>query len=165
MIAAGEFREDLWYRISVFPMQLPPLRERRQDIAPLARHFGARASLRLHGVELAPTDDDIEQLLAYRWPGNVRELSTVIERAAILGNGLHLDIRNALGVLPRDPDEAEDRGSLVAVTRRAIETALERAGGCIEGHHGAAVALGIHPATLRSRMRKLRIDWNRYRRR
>lgn len=164
MIAMGEFREDLWYRISVFPIQLPPLRARVGDIAPLARHFAARASSRLHGVALAPTDADLELLRAYEWPGNVRELSAVIERAAILGNGLRLDIATALGALPTQAHSLRERDSLEGVARRTIEAALTRSGGRIEGEQGAAHALGIHPATLRSRMRKLGIDWQRFRR-
>ncbi|HWB76662.1 MAG TPA: sigma-54 dependent transcriptional regulator [Nannocystaceae bacterium] len=163
MIANGEFREDLWYRISVFPIQLPPLRERVGDIAPLARHFAARASSRLHGVALTPSDADLELLRTYEWPGNVRELSAVIERAAILGNGLRLDIATALGALPPTQRTSRDRDSFESVARRTIEAALRRAGGRIEGDRGAAHALGIHPATLRSRMRKLGIDWQRFR--
>ena len=79
--AHGAFRQDLWYRISVFPIRLPALRERPGDIAPLARHFARRAGLRLGGVELEPDPEDLELLAAYRWPGNVRELAAVIERA------------------------------------------------------------------------------------
>ncbi len=165
MIALGEFREDLWYRISVFPIQLPPLRARTGDITALARHFAARASSRLHGVALSPTEADLELLRAYEWPGNVRELSAVIERAAILGNGLRLDIATALGAMPAEPSRSlRARESLEGALRRTIEDALGRTGGRIEGEQGAAHALGIHPATLRSRMRKLGIDWQRFRR-
>jgi len=95
----------------------------------------------------------------------VRELSAVIERAAILGNGLRLDIATALGAMPGEPSRSvRARESLEGALRRTIEDALGRAGGRIEGEHGAAHALGIHPATLRSRMRKLGIDWQRFRR-
>jgi hydrogenase-4 transcriptional activator len=162
MIDSGEFREDLWYRISVFPIHLPPLRMRRQDIAPLVRHFAAAAGLRLHGFALHPTDADLELLRQYDWPGNVRELSAVIERAAILGRGLRLDITTALGAFAVRPQAAEP-DSLQSVNRRAIENALARCEGRIEGEAGAARFLGLHPATLRSRMRKLGIEWSRFR--
>jgi hydrogenase-4 transcriptional activator len=165
MADAGSFREDLWYRISVFPLVLPPLRERKQDVAPLARHFADGAGLRLHGVPLVPTPEDLELLEAYDWPGNVRELAAVVERAAILGGGSKLDVRRSLGVLPplASARPVVSASSLESVNRRAIEEALTRARGRIEGDDGAARLLGIHPATLRSRMRRLQIDWRRFR--
>jgi hydrogenase-4 transcriptional activator len=97
MVEQGAFREDLWYRISVFPMRLPALRERLEDIPALAAHFAARAGERLGAGALTPTPDDLALLLAYPWPGNVRELASVIERAAILGHGRRLEVAAALG--------------------------------------------------------------------
>jgi len=97
MVARKTFREDLWYRISVFPIHLPPLRERLADIPAFAAQLAARAGKRLGGHELVPTPADIAMLQTYSWPGNVRELAAVIERAAILGNGKHLEIARALG--------------------------------------------------------------------
>ncbi len=109
MVACGTFREDLWRRISVFPIHLPPLRDRREDIPQLAVHFAARAATRL--VEsLMPTREDLDLLLAYDWPGNVRELAAVIERAVILGAGRTLRINAALG--PAAP------GAAVSLRRR-----------------------------------------------
>src|SRR5690606_35856619 len=87
MIDEGRFREDLWYRISVFPIRLPPLRERVTDIPVLAEHFAWGAGRRLGGMPLTLTPADVDLLVAYSWPGNVRELAAVIERAVILGNG------------------------------------------------------------------------------
>jgi transcriptional regulator with GAF, ATPase, and Fis domain len=153
---AGAFREDLWYRISVFPIRLPPLRERKVDLPALARVFAARAGQRLHGRPLVPTPADLTLLQRYDWPGNVRELAAVIERAAILGGGDHLDVSAALGVAPAPPAEPTDE-------RGRIEATLERCLGRIEGPFGAAAALGEKPGTLRSRMRRLGIDWERYR--
>ncbi len=98
MVADGRFRQDLWYRIAVFPMVLPPLRERREDIAGLAVHFARRAATRFGLSPVMPTDDDLALLASYPWPGNVRELGAVIDRAAILGNGRRLDVATALGV-------------------------------------------------------------------
>src|SRR5262249_9057802 len=87
-VADGElFRDALWYRLAVFPVRLPPLRERREDIAALAAHFALRAAKRLGAPPVVPAAADLELLLAYSWPGNVRELAAVIERAAILGDG------------------------------------------------------------------------------
>jgi hydrogenase-4 transcriptional activator len=97
MVALGRFREDLWYRIGVFPIYLPPLRERLEDLPPLAAHFAWRAGKRLGGAPLAVSPEDLSLLLGYSWPGNVRELAAVIERAAILGNGHRLNVAAALG--------------------------------------------------------------------
>src|SRR6185503_15711772 len=97
MVAAGTFRQDLWYRISVFPVRLPSLRERPGDVPHLAAHFAASAGKRLGGAPLTVSPDDLALLLAYPWPGNVRELAAVLERAAILGDGRHLEVAAALG--------------------------------------------------------------------
>jgi transcriptional regulator with GAF, ATPase, and Fis domain len=172
MVRAGTFREDLWYRIGVFPIQIPPLRERCEDIPELAAHFAWRAGKRLGGHPLSPSPADVQRLLAYPWPGNVRELAAVIERAVILGDGKRLEIASALGGFapagPRPPEPvlAEPDPALLSLDRAAaahIERALEAAHGRIEGPDGAAAVLRINPHTLRSRMRKLGIDWRRFR--
>lgn len=184
MVEEGRFREDLWYRISVFPLRLPALRERLEDLPGLAAHFAARAGERLGAGPLTPSDDDLARLLAYPWPGNVRELASVIERAAILGHGRRLEIASSLGADGRHPATAApsstaqrpqpprtgqttSTGSAVARLDQAmvghIETALAQTGGRIEGARGAAALLGINPHTLRARMRKLGIDWARFR--
>ncbi len=98
MVRKGEFREDLWYRINVFPLQMPPLRDRPEDIAKLVRHFTARASQRFGLPYVEPSPDDLLLMLQYRWPGNIRELAAVIDRAVILGEGQRLEIETALGV-------------------------------------------------------------------
>lgn len=177
MVAEGRFREDLWYRISVFPIVLPPLRERRDDVAKLAAHFAQRAAIRFGLPPVMPTPADLRLLEAYPWPGNVRELGAVIDRAAILGNGERLDVATALGVSatsaapPREEDQtasspapvAIESLSLDAVVRRHIEAVLAATRGRIEGPCGAAVRLQVNPHTLRARMRKLGIDWSRFR--
>jgi len=172
MVAEGSFRQDLWYRISVFPIHLPPLRERPGDIPHLAGHFAASAGKRLGGAPLAVSPEDLSLLLAYPWPGNVRELAAVIERAAILGDGRHLELAAALGPRPAGPrptpaalpsEPAPAPTSLESAMRRHIEEALTKSRGRIEGEQGAAHLLGINPHTLRARMRKLGIDWQRYR--
>jgi hydrogenase-4 transcriptional activator len=178
LIAQGRFREDLWYRINVFPIHLPPLRQRLSDIPAFATHFAARAGKRLGGRALVPTPRDIGLLSAYSWPGNVRELAAVIERAAILGNGRRLEIAQALGTSTAsepagvDPLQLSSMGSggnveiasLDDAARQHIEHTLATTFGRVEGPFGAARLLGINPHTLRSRMRKLRIDWTRFRR-
>jgi transcriptional regulator with GAF, ATPase, and Fis domain len=166
MVRARQFREDLWYRIHVFTIRLPPLRERRHDIAALAEHFADRAGHRFGMGPLHLAPPDVALLEAYDWPGNVRELSAVIERAAILGEGKRLDVARALGVHPRsEPVRAEPEGfaTLDEAMRRHIEAALARCKGRIEGEHGAARLLAIHANTLRSRMHKLGIRWERFR--
>src|SRR6476661_10820407 len=98
MVREGTFREDLWYRIAVFPILLPPLRDRPGDIPALANHFAQRAAIRFGLAPVIPTDADIELLKSYDWPGNIRELGAVIDRAAILGDGHSLEFAAALGV-------------------------------------------------------------------
>jgi transcriptional regulator with GAF, ATPase, and Fis domain len=175
MCAAGSFREDLWYRISVFSVRIPPLRDRMQDVPALASHFARRAGERLTGIPLVPRPDEVAALLAYSWPGNVRELAAVIERAAILGKGHRLEVRAALGDgarigsgPPADASRlAADPASFPTLddaVRSHIEAALSMASGRIEGRGGAAELLGLNPHTLRGKMRKLKIDWNAFRR-
>ncbi|MEO8272337.1 MAG: sigma 54-interacting transcriptional regulator, partial [Aureliella sp.] len=98
LVAHGKFREDLWYRVAVFPILLPPLRERRSDIPELAFHFAERAANRFGLSPVKPTAKDIELLQSYHWPGNIRELGAVIDRAAILGDGKSLEVPAALGL-------------------------------------------------------------------
>ncbi|MEQ1568109.1 MAG: sigma-54 dependent transcriptional regulator [Myxococcota bacterium] len=163
LVRDGRFRQDLWYRIAVFPIRLPSLRERQADIPVLARHFAARAGTRLFGRPLVPTEAELAALRSWDWPGNVRELMAVIERAAILGDGECLAVDTALGVNDRS-DRAERSEAAPDHDRAAIEAALQRCLGRIEGPFGAAAALGVNPHTLRSRMRRLGIDWSQFRR-
>jgi transcriptional regulator with GAF, ATPase, and Fis domain len=184
MVEDGSFREDLWYRLSVFPLRLPPLRERLEDLPPLVAHFAARAGVRLGGAPLVPTDEDLALLGAYDWPGNVRELGAVIERAAILGHGKRLETAAALGavsrpsttraslappapaVIPAPRDEGAGAiGTLDEAMKKHIALALRATRGRIEGPRGTAAVLGINPHPLRSRMRKLGLDWSQFRER
>ena len=173
LIAAGRFREDLWYRIAIFPLQLSPLRERVEDVPALAHHFALRAARRFGTPPRLPSPDEVALLLAYPWPGNVRELIAVMERAVILGNGERLEVAKALGVAPPPAARPEVRGGapdagepLLPLDRamaRHIEAALARTSGRVEGPRGAAALLGINPHTLRARMRKLGVDPRRHR--
>ncbi|MFN9605061.1 MAG: sigma 54-interacting transcriptional regulator, partial [Planctomycetota bacterium] len=98
MVHQRTFREDLWYRINVFPILLPRLAERREDIPELARHFARKASTSFGIPYVEPTYSDIDQLIEYHWPGNIRELQAVIDRAVILGRGVRLEIATSLGL-------------------------------------------------------------------
>jgi PAS domain S-box-containing protein len=163
-VRAGTFREDLFYRLNVFPIAIPPLRERGGDIAVLARAFTERFARRL-GRALAPPDaDDIRRLRAYAWPGNVRELENVIERAVITACDGRLNLDRALpesgtaasGAVPaRRPGEVLTAEGLRQLERENLRAALEQCGWRVSGAQGAARLLGINPSTLNSRIRAL----------
>ncbi len=171
MVAEKRFREDLFYRISTFPIVLPPLRERKEDIPELARYFAEKSAQRFSLPVIYPTDEDINLLTQYPWPGNVRELSAVIDRAVILGNGKRLEIARALGLSSNErytaPENSIEKTPLANNTflpldeyiRRYIIQVLEHTKGKIEGKGGCAEILNIHPNTLRAKMRKLNINW------
>ena len=155
------FREDLFYRLNVFPVNLPSLRERTDDIPLLVRFFVNKFATRM-GKRIETVGPETMSLLtSYRWPGNIRELENVIERAVILTDGTELEIDpEVLPVAAEDPESAPAVGgeqSLAAVERDHILTLLRRANWVIEGANGAAKALAMHPNTLRSRLKKLGI--------
>ncbi len=162
-VAEGRFRSDLYYRLAVFPIAVPPLRERAEDIPILVEYFAARHGAAL-GRKFRRVDRrTMEALVRYDWPGNVRELENVIERAAILSEGdrLVLDI-SALGAAA--PASAERRvTSLKSQERRAIEEALRQTRGRVSGPRGAAALLDLPSTTLESKIQKLRIDKHRFR--
>jgi len=169
MIASRRFREDLWFRLNVFPIMIPPLRQRREDIPALVHYFIERKSMELKLTEQPrPAPDAISQLIAYDWPGNVRELENVIERALIHQRGGVLSFEPLLAPpVPGSREAAPDAGrnrillSLDETNARHIRRALEKAGGKINGPGGAAQILGIHPNTLRKRMNRLGIPYGR----
>ena len=180
MVETQAFREDLYYRLSVFPIVIPPLRDRPADIRAFADYFAERAADRFGLRGVAVSDDDVRLLAVYHWPGNVREMAAVIDRAVLLGQGRSLNLSAALGQRPSvdatspappgavSAERAAQPGSTVEplddVIRRHIERALEAAHGRIEGPAGAARLLRVNPHTLRARMRKLHVDWRRFRR-
>jgi formate hydrogenlyase transcriptional activator len=175
-VADGGFREDLYYRLSVFPIEVPPLRDRREDIPALVEYFarrhGERRGLGFAGVEPA----SMKRMMEYAWPGNVRELENAIERAMILSDGgpLRLD-EPAIGaeVASGAParrwvaGEAEGgrdlRSGVRHFERQLIEEALSECHGRVSGPRGAAQKLGMPPATLENKIRLLKIDKYRYR--
>ena len=163
----GEFREDLYYRLNVFPIEIPPLRERGQDILLLADFFADRIAHRLGRRSKPVLDEYRQRLLSYRWPGNVRELQNIIEHAVITsqdGNWLMPEV-NLQHRPPAENRQAHgaDTGAILTSAEireyqcENIRRALERCGGKISGSDGAAALLGIKPSTLRSQMQAMNI--------
>ena len=184
-VVAGRFRSDLFYRLNVFPLELPPLRDRRSDIPELATFFLERFTIKFGRKIEAPPKETMDLLMDYSWPGNIRELQNIIERAVVLATGPVLSVDPAF--FPRTPPagvprhtspvapatdplvaETAERSaetsfpSLEQMERNHILAALKRSAGVIDGPRGAARILNLHPNTLRSRMSKLGIDRRRH---
>ena len=160
MVKEGSFRTDLYYRLNVFPIRLPSLRERPSDIPLLVRYFLDKFARKMNKSIRDLSPNARERLLHYSWPGNIRELQNVIERATILARGPLLEIDNALELRLDDQDATTTSpalASLEAMERAYILQVLERTGWVIEGEPGAAAILDLNPSTLRSRMQKLNI--------
>jgi transcriptional regulator with GAF, ATPase, and Fis domain len=170
-VADGSFRADLFYRLNVFPIVAPPLRERPDDVPMLAQYFLAKYAARIGKPLQAIGADTMRRLVAYSWPGNIRELENVIERAVILSPGpvLEIDAQTlpavatpatapvpaAATVAAPARGGADERLTLEESQRRHIRRTLDDCEWVIEGPRGAAKILGLHPNTLRSRMKKL----------
>jgi formate hydrogenlyase transcriptional activator len=164
MVAENKFRADLYYRLAVFPLNIPPLRERRDDIPVLTRYFVQKYSRRMGREIESISAQSIEALIGYDWPGNIRELQNVIERSVILSNGPELQV-----IMPQFTARSKSfpaaaaplylRASNVseAVERARILEALREANGHVGGATGAAARLGLKRTTLQSRMRKYNI--------
>jgi transcriptional regulator with GAF, ATPase, and Fis domain len=181
LVADGTFRDDLYYRLKVYPIAIPPLRERRADIPALVEHFIERKAHEL-GIRSIPilAEGAIDRLLIYDWPGNVREVANVVERSLIQSDGQHLTFED-LPVTPQRDGPPDYRPGQAAFMQAAAEVAsgngndmrleevearhirrvMEMTGGKIEGKQGAATVLGVNPATLRYRMQKLGIPFGR----
>ncbi|MCL7972801.1 MAG: sigma 54-interacting transcriptional regulator, partial [marine benthic group bacterium] len=156
-VRAGRFREDLFYRLHVYPITVPPLRDRREDIPLLVHHFVRRhASGMGKDIDAVP-GTTMQRLTQYDWPGNVRELENVLERSVILSSAEVLSLPPGFGTVwkpaPGDVQTGPDL-TLDVVERQHIQNVLESTGWKIEGDEGAAVRLGLKPSTLRSRMKK-----------
>jgi hydrogenase-4 transcriptional activator len=173
MVESQQFREDLYYRLSVFPIVIPPLRDRPADIRAFADYFAERAANRFGLKPVPVSDDDVRVLTDYHWPGNVREIAAVMDRAVLIGQGRTLNVAAALGPTTMLRPATSARGvesasttriePLDAIIRRHIEAALAETRGRVEGPSGAARLLRINPHTLRARMRKLKINWQAFR--
>jgi formate hydrogenlyase transcriptional activator len=151
-VKEGRFRADLFYRLNVFPIHIPSLRERREDIAGLVNHFLLHFGRRMGKPSTRVSDDALRLLMNYPWPGNVRELENIIERAMIVSTGEALEV---------DPDWLKSAAPIEAASARladqercAIVDALQRCGGRVYGPRGAAALLGVKPTTLYGKMRK-----------
>jgi transcriptional regulator with GAF, ATPase, and Fis domain len=156
-VRAGRFRRDLYYRLNVFPITMPPLRERHGDVAELTKHLVSRlAAKHQKRVDVVPAST-LERLASYDWPGNVRELENVIERAIVVSSDATLQLLEPLVPDTLDAPQGAPTSMLVDVERAHILRVLNYKGWRIEGAQGAAVTLGLKPSTLRTRMRKLGI--------
>jgi formate hydrogenlyase transcriptional activator len=161
MVAEKQFRSDLYYRLNVFPIVNPPLRERREDIAPLVRYFTQKFSRRMNKrIESIPTEA-MTALSRYHWPGNIRELENLIERAVILSSGSKLEV--PLGELEQRSgsdgfESTRPLTTLEEAEREHIRQALHQANWQVGGPSGAAVRLGMKRTTLQSKMAKLGIE-------
>jgi formate hydrogenlyase transcriptional activator len=156
-VQAGAFRSDLFYRLNVFPITVPPLRERRGDIPDLVQHLAGKAARKLGRNLEAISPAFLERAAAHPWPGNVRELENVIERALIMSGGTLLDGTDVFSPAAAKSPSAATGETLEAMERAYIMRVLEGANWQIEGDKGAARILGLNPSTLRGRLRKLGI--------
>ncbi|HJV22325.1 MAG TPA: sigma 54-interacting transcriptional regulator, partial [Holophagaceae bacterium] len=156
-VAAGRFREDLWYRLNVFPITVPPLRDRKEDIPILAQSFVDRACQAQGRSELGIPKSVLQALQAYPWPGNVRELQNVLERAVVTSEGTSLRLADPLHAGKPTPGPGTPK-TLQDLERTHILEVLESTGWKLEGPQGAANLLGMKPSTLRNRMAKLEIE-------
>lgn len=170
MMAMGKFRHDLYFRLKVFPIVIPPLRERKEDIPALVQHFILKKCREMKRVTVpVPSVDAISRLMAYHWPGNVRELENAVERSLILSQGQRLDfIEISAGASEKPfhaqmavPARTDGPFGLDDVMSRHIRQVLDMCGGRVEGPHGAAQVLAIKAGTLRKRMKKLGIPFGR----
>ena len=158
MIRAGRFREDLYYRLNVFPITMPPLRQRKEDIPLLVDHFVAKFNKKIGKKIDSISKDTLNSLQEYHWPGNVRELESVIERAIITSQGPALQVLDRFDAILRTEDQAgHDVKALALVEYDHILQALRKTGWRISGCNGAAHLLGLNPSTLRARMKRLGI--------
>jgi formate hydrogenlyase transcriptional activator len=158
-VRQNSFRADLYYRLNVFPIHLPPIRERKEDIPLLTRFFVNKHMIRM-GKRIEEIDrETMSRLRAYSWPGNIRELENIIERAVILCKGPSLEIEDELLPSLDLPDQEENQPlTLEKVEREHILKILEKTRWVVDGQKGAAKILKLHPSTLRSRMQKLGIQ-------
>jgi formate hydrogenlyase transcriptional activator len=165
MVTNKEFRSDLYYRLNVIPIEMPPLRDRREDIPLLVEYFidryASKAGKKIRGINRATLD----RLKAYAWPGNIRELQNVIERSVIVCETENFTVDESW--LSREPDTADQTSRTLlklppSQERKTIEAALAEARGRVSGPTGAAFKLGVPPSTLDSKIRALKIDKHRF---
>ena len=156
-VTAGNFREDLYYRINVVPFNVPPLRERGEDILNLARHFLLLYARKYNKQGLAFSAEEEARIMSYRWPGNVRELQNIMERSVILSRNGVFELKLPSGPEAYAPPRSSQVSTLDEIQRRHIKAVLELTNGRIDGPTGAAQLLGMKRTTLYARMKKLKI--------
>jgi len=164
-VAAGKLRADLYYRLNVFPIRMPSLRDRMDDIPSLVEHLIARCAARIGKNVRSLDDTSLDRLVTYHWPGNIRELQNVVERAVILCEGEIARVEEEWldsGEAVASSKPARLSSSLMSRERELIEAALEKSMGRVAGPNGAAGLLGIPRTTLESRIKSLQIDKFRY---
>ena len=164
-IASGTFRLDLFYRLNVFPLEVPPLRERREDIPLLLEYFTTRYASRVGKTIKRVDDKTIELFQSCHWPGNVRELQNLIERSVILCEGevFSVDENSLPGKIQEpQPPSHPSAGKLLDRQKEMIEVALGESKGRVSGPSGAAAKLGIPSTTLESKIKALKINKNRF---
>src|SRR3989441_7184480 len=165
-IAAGTFRRDLFYRLNVFPIEMPPLRERREDVPLLVEYFIDRFARKAGKKIRRVSKKTLELLQSYPWPGNIRELQNVIERSVIVGEGEDFSVDESWLSRRQVPNDLQGQielsQRLAAHEKEAIETALSESGGRVFGPSGAAAKLGMPRSTLESKIRSLKINKNRF---
>jgi formate hydrogenlyase transcriptional activator len=155
MVGTQRFRDDLYYRLNVFPIAIPPLRERPEDIEALVHHFVARFARRMQRrIETIP-DDTLAALRRHPWPGNVRELENLIQRAVILSTGVELRVPPAALEAPRSRIANDDSDTLGGLERAHVMRVLEETNWIMSGSRGAAARLGLKRTTLQSRLKRL----------
>ena len=154
-IKSGRFREDLFYRLNVFPITIPPLRQRKEDIPLLVNHFVAKFNKKTGKKIETVSKETLDALQEYHWPGNVRELESVVERAVITSQGSALQVLDRFEAIRKNGEESgEEVKALAELEQDHILQVLLKTGWRIEGENGAAILLGLNPSTLRARMRK-----------
>jgi len=164
-IAEGTFRSDLFYRLNVFPIEIPPLRERKEDIPLLVEYFIDRFARKAGKSIRGMNKKTLDLLVSYPWPGNIRELQNVVERSVIVLETENFSVDESW--LSRKPLTEDPKGQLelsqklAAQEKKMIEAALRESGGRVSGPSGAAAKLGIHRSTLESKIASLKI--NKYR--
>jgi transcriptional regulator with GAF, ATPase, and Fis domain len=170
-VASGAFRSDLFYRLNVFPIEVPPLRERKEDIPILVEYFIDRYARNAGKIIRRVSKKSLELLRSYPWPGNIRELQNIIERSAIVCDTENLSVDESwlsrrqplVAELKPELDLTRQSRQLAAQQKEMIEVALRESGGRVSGPTGAAARLGIPGSTLESKIKSLRINKNRFR--
>jgi formate hydrogenlyase transcriptional activator len=163
-VADGTFRQDLFYRLNVFPLEVPPLRERQEDIAVLVEYFIDRYARKAGKTIRRVSKRTLDRLKSYPWPGNVRELQNVIERSVIVSDTDEFTVDESwLTAQPVAENRLGMSGTLASHEKMLVEDALRASGGRVFGPSGAAARLGIPRSTLESKIRALRINKSRFR--